>query len=141
MHAEVREAQGRLQNLLQVRRRSRLRHIAEPLPNALRGNVQLRMHHERGHCLPVLLPVVQLQVRLHEGRLLHHLHDGRQDLLRDGAGLLRLHRSVLQVRLRVLRLLWHRSSLLRRLLSRPTLLKRQILARPDICRTGGIPTL
>jgi hypothetical protein len=51
---------------------------------------------------PVLWP---LQVREHEGRLLHHVHQRRREVLRDASIVLRLPRMLLQERLLLLRLL------------------------------------
>jgi hypothetical protein len=57
-----------------------------------------------------------LQVRVHQGRLLHQLHLGRQGLLRDSAIVLRLLGDLLQERLLLLHLLQQHAGLLRHLL-------------------------
>jgi hypothetical protein len=63
--------------------------------------------------LPVLVRELQLQVRVHEGRLLHHLHQRRQGCLRLPASLLRSLRQVLRKWLHLLRVLqWHTGLLL-----------------------------
>jgi hypothetical protein len=79
--------------------------------------VLVLLHLERHSGLqlqPVLRP---LQVREHERRLLHHLHQRRREVLRDAAGVLRLPGNLLQERLLLLRLLrqhllllWHMRS-------------------------------
>jgi len=59
-----------------------------------------------------------LQVRIHQGRLLHQLHLRRQGLLRYPAILLQLPLDLLRVRLLLLHLVQQHADLLRQLLSR-----------------------
>ena len=68
-------------------------------------------------CCQCNLTVRHLQVRIHQGRLLHQLHVGRQGLLRDSPIVLRLPRDLLQERLLLLHLLQQHAGLLRHLLS------------------------
>jgi hypothetical protein len=58
-----------------------------------------------------------LQVRVHQGRLLHFLHFRRQGLLRDSAIVLRMPVDLLQERLLLLHLVQQHADLLRHLLS------------------------
>ena len=55
----------------------------------------------------------QLQVRVHEGRLLHHLHVGRQGLRGDDSILLPVPEHLLRIRLLLLHLLQQHADLLR----------------------------
>jgi hypothetical protein len=61
-------------------------------------------------------------VRVHQGRLLHQLHVGRQGLLRDSAIVLRLPGNLLQERLLLLHLLQQHAGVLLHLLVRWRLL-------------------
>ena len=65
--------------------------------------------------LSVQLHLRQLQVRVHEGRLLHQLHERRQGLLCDDSSLLQLPVAMLRERLLLLHLLQQYASLLRHL--------------------------
>jgi hypothetical protein len=56
-----------------------------------------------------------LQVRIHQRRVLHQLHVGRQGLLRDDPGLLQVSPNLLRERLLLLHLLQQHASLLRHL--------------------------
>jgi hypothetical protein len=79
----------------------------------VRRHLLVLLHLERHSGLqlqPLLWP---LQVRKHEGRLLRHLHQRRQQVLRHAAGLLRLSGNVLQERLLLLCLLRQHVLLLR----------------------------
>jgi hypothetical protein len=113
VRAEVREVQGWFSHPVQLRRHGRLLNPAEPLSSLVRRHLLVPLHLERHSGLqlqPVLRP---LQVRKHERRLLHHLHQRRQQVLRHAAGLLRLPGNVLQERLLLLRLLRQHLLLLR----------------------------
>jgi hypothetical protein len=63
--------------------------------------------------LPVQSVLRQLQVRVHEGRLLHHLHLGRQGLLCDDSSLLPVPEHLLRIGLLLLHLLQQHADLLR----------------------------
>jgi hypothetical protein len=65
--------------------------------------------------LPMQPHAGQLQVRVHEGRLLDQLHVGRQSLLRDAASMLRLPVMLLRERLLLLHLVQQHARVLRRL--------------------------
>jgi len=104
--------QGWFSHSVLLRERRGVPDPAEPLSSFVRRHLLLQLHLERHPGLqlqPVLRP---LQVRKHEGRLLHHLHQRRRQVLRDAAGLLRLPGNVLQERLLLLRLLWQHLLLL-----------------------------
>ena len=72
---------------------------------------------QRHLLLPVQPHLRHLQVRIHQGRLLHQLHLGRQGLLRDAPIVLRLPVDLLRERLLLLHLLQQHAGLLRHLLS------------------------
>jgi len=96
-----------------LRRCGRLLHATKPLSGVVRRHLLVLLHLERHSGLqfqPVLWP---LQVREHQGRLLHHLRQRRREVLRDAAIVLRLPRSLLQERLLLLRLLRQHLLLLR----------------------------
>jgi hypothetical protein len=57
--------------------------------------VQLLLHVQRHGMLQVLIHQLPLQMRNDERRLLHHLHQRRQAMLRNAASLLRLLHEVL----------------------------------------------
>jgi len=79
----------------------------------VRRHLLVLLHVERHSGLqfqPVLRP---LQVREHEGRLLHHVHQRRREVLRDVAIVLRLPRMLLQERLLLLRFVRQHLLLLR----------------------------
>jgi hypothetical protein len=116
---EVREMHRRLQDALQVRRRNVVRHAAESLQDAVRRAVQLLLHVQRHGMLQMLICQLPLQMRNDERRLLHHLHQRRQAMLRNAASLLRLLHEVLRKRLLLLRVLQQHASLLRHLLIDP----------------------
>jgi len=105
LRAEVREVQRRFPPLVLMRERGCVPNTAEPLPGIVRRHLLVQLHVER-HSGLQLQPVLRaLQVREHEGRLLHYLHQRRQQVLRHAAGLLRLPGVLLQERLLLLRLL------------------------------------
>jgi len=119
LHVEGGKVRWRDENALQVRRRGCLWHVAESVQDAGGRDVQLLVHDERHSLLPVQSGLRHLQVRKHQGRRLHHLHQRRQDLLRDDSSLLRLPRLDVQSWLLLVRLLGEHASLLL-LLIRPT---------------------
>ena len=114
----IRKVHRRIQDPLQVRRRTVVRHVAESLPHVERRLLQLLLHAQRHSVLPMHVRQLPLQVRVHHRRLLHHLHQRRQAALRPVAGLLRMLRKVLRKRLLLLRVLRQHAGLLRHLLSR-----------------------
>ena len=114
-----------------------MQHAAEYLPHAGRWHVQLLLHDERHGHVPMQFRHVQLQVRDDQRRRLHHLHVGRQGLLRDVASLLRLRLRLHEVRLHVLRLLGRHALLLLHLLRAPLFAKAAKRAAP--CKPGGRP--
>jgi hypothetical protein len=67
--------------------------------------VQLLLHLERHSMLPDQFRLRTVQVRIHQGRLLHQLHERRQGLLRDDPSLLQLLVAMLRERLCLLHLL------------------------------------
>jgi hypothetical protein len=77
--------------------------------------MQLLVHLQRHHLLPMQLHRRYLQMRIHERRLLHQLHVGRQGLLCDDSGLLQLSQHLLREWLLLLHLLQQHAGLLRHL--------------------------
>jgi hypothetical protein len=67
--------------------------------------VQLLLHVQRHLLLSMQLDDGYLQMRIHQGRLLHQLHERRQGLLRDDPSLLQLPQLLLRKRLLLLHLL------------------------------------
>ena len=97
-----------------MQRSGGLRHLTEPLSSLVRRHLLVLLHLEWHSGLQLQSLLRSLQVREHEGRLLHHLHQRRRQVLRDAPGLLRLLGMLLQERLLLLRLLrqhllllWH----------------------------------
>jgi hypothetical protein len=90
-----------------------LRYAAEPLQGIGRRVVLVLCDAQRPDRLPVQPHLRHLQVRIHGGRLLHHVLQRRQGLLRDFAVLLRNARVLPEVRLLLLRLLQQHALLLR----------------------------
>jgi len=90
---------------------------AEPLSSLVRRHLLMLLHLERHPGLQLQPVLRSLQVREHQGRLLHHLHQRRHEVLRDAAGLLRLPGMLLQERLLLLRLLRQHLLLLRHMRS------------------------
>ena len=87
--------------------------LAELVQDDGRRHVQPVLHDERHDDLLLQHGHVQVRVRQHQGRRVHHLHQRRQGLLRDDPSLLRLRVRVHEVRLHVLRLLQRDALLLR----------------------------
>lgn len=112
LHHEAGEVGGRHEDHLPLRRRSVVRYPATSLQDVVQRLVQRDVHEERRLRLPVQHDDVQLPLRDHRERRVHHLHHRRQDLLRSGASVLRLHRRLPEGRLRVLRLLQRHARLL-----------------------------
>ena len=73
----------------------------------------LLLHLERCADLQLVAVLRALQMREHQERLLHHLHQRRREVLRNAAVLLRLPGMLLQERLLLLRLLRQHLLLLR----------------------------
>lgn len=84
----------------------------------MRWDVQLRLHLERHSGLQLQSVLRPLPVREHVRRVLHHLHQRRQGLLRDAASVLRVPPLLLRIGLLLLRLLRRHAVLLRHVLSR-----------------------
>jgi hypothetical protein len=89
--------------------------------------VLLLLHPKRPDRLPVQPDLRHLQVRNHEGRLQHHLHQRRQGVLRDLAIVLRDTAVLPRTRLLLLRLLQQHAVLLRHLLNRVAVSRTNIL--------------
>jgi len=88
-----------------LRERGRVPDAAEPVSSLVRRHLLVLVHLEWHPGLQLQSVLRPLQVREHEGRLLHHLHERGRQVLRDAAGLLRLPGNLLQERLLLLRLL------------------------------------
>ena len=93
-----------------------MRQPSIPLQDALRRPGLLLVYLQWDRMLPHLPDAGHLQVRVHQGRLLHQLHERRREVLRDAASLLRLPRVLLRERLLLLHLVQQHAGLLRHLL-------------------------
>ena len=115
-----------IQDSLQLRRRSGLRSVAESLQHVVRRHLLVLRLLQWHSNLPVQPRLGFLPLREHQRRRVHHLHQRRQEVLRDDPGMLRLHRRLLvPTRLLLLHLVQEHAGLLRQLLSAGLVLDRR----------------
>ena len=119
LHPQDGKVQRRNEDRLFLRRQDGLQHGAEPLQDARGRDVQLLHDDERHDGVHLQHDHGHVQMRHDQGRLLHHLHLRRPEVLRDDPGVLRLHGVHAQGRLHLLRHDEQHPGLLRLLTAHP----------------------